>query len=41
MQCKQCKNDTTYFATVISYAHNVFMKSTTGVNVIKLFTAVN
>ncbi len=41
MQCIQCKDDKTYFATVISYAHNVFMKSTTGVKVIKLFTTVN
>jgi hypothetical protein len=39
IQCFQ--NALAYFATVVSYAGKMFMKSTPGANVIKLFTAVS
>jgi hypothetical protein len=34
------KGGTAYFVTVVSYTCNMFIKSTTGVNVIKLLMAV-
>ncbi len=37
----QKMNGTAYFATAVSYNHKMFMKWTTGTNVIKLFTAVS
>ncbi len=35
------KGGAAYFVTVVSYMRNMFIKSTTGVNIIKLFTAVS
>ncbi len=41
MQCMHLKDGTAYLARVVSYVRNMFIKSTIGANVIKLFTALS
>ncbi len=38
--CRQWTDGTDYFARVVSYEHNMFMKYTTGANPIKTFCSM-